>query len=388
MDFNQIKILIREGEGLTVEFKEKYTSRIDKDIVAFANTKGGTLLLGVRDDGTITGERLTNDLKSKINSLARNCKPDISVSLAQTGKVAVIEVPEGTEKPYSCGSIFYRRLNATTQKMSHEEIRVMFSEYEPMPFEEKTFEGFSFDQISKVKIKVFIKEAGISLGNISTADFLQSLKVADKSTVKSAGILFFAKDVDKFLPQAKLTLLAYKGVKKLNIYDRQDVRDDLLTQFNEAITFIKKHLNVRSEIKGVNREDIYEIPLEAIREAVVNALMHRDYSVKGSQVSIEIYDDRLEIINPGGLPRGLPRKAFGTMSVRRNEIISDLFFRLHKVEKVGMGIQRMQEALAEARLRKPKFKTNGYFHTIFYRPPQKPAAVYRKPAAQKGGQKR
>jgi len=387
MNFNKLKILIREGEGLTVEFKEKYTPRIDEDLVAFANTKGGTILLGVRDDGTITGERLTNDLKSKINSLARNCKPEIPVSLTQVDQIVLIEVSEGTEKPYSCGSGFFRRLNATTQKMSHEEIRVMFSEYEPLPFEEKTVKGFSFAHISKAKIKAFIKEAGISLGNISSADFLQSLKVADKSFVKNAGILFFAKELDKFLPQAQLTLLAYKGTKKLHIYDRQNVQDDLLTQFNEAITFIKKHLNVRSEIKGVNREDIYEIPLEAIREAVVNALMHRDYSIRGTQVTIEIYDDRLEIINPGGLPRGLPRKAFGTMSVRRNELISDLFFRLHKVERVGMGIQRIKSALADAGLKKPKFKSNGYFHIIFYRPAQKPTAIFRETASQKTSQK-
>ena len=386
MDFNQTKILIREGEGLTVEFKEKYTSRIDEDMVAFANTKGGTIFLGVRDDGAIVGEHLTNDLKSKINSLARNCKPDISVNLAQIDNIVAVEVPEGAEKPYSCGSGFFRRIGATTQKMSHEEIRVMFSESEPLTFEEKTVKGFAFDKISTTKIRAFIKEAGISIGKISTADFLQSLKVADKSIVKNAGILFFARDVGDFLPQAQMTLLAYKGVKKLIIYDRQDVQDDLLTQFNQAIIFLKKHLNVRSEIKGVNREDIYEIPLEALREAVVNALMHRDYSISGTQITVEIFDDRIEIINPGGLPKALPKKAFGTMSVRRNEIISDLFFRLHKVERVGMGIQRIREALAESGLPKPKFKTNGFFRALFYRPAQKTSAIFREPGVQKGAQ--
>ena len=76
---------------------------------------------------------------------------------------------------------------------------------------------------------------------------------------------------------------------RFHIYDRRDVRDDLLTQFNEAISFLKKHLNVRSEIRGVNRKDIYEIPLAVLREAVVNALMHRDYSITGTQVSVEVY---------------------------------------------------------------------------------------------------
>lgn len=386
-DPKRINIIILEGEGLTVEFKEKYTSRIDEDIVAFANTKGGILLLGVRDDGTVSGENLTNDLKSKINSLARNCKPDLAVNLSRVGKVVVVEIPEGSERPYSCSSGFFRRLNATTQKMNHEEIRVMFNENEPRPFEEKTIKGFSFEQISKSKMRAFIKEAGISLGNITIADFLQSLKVANKSIVNNAGILFFSKDIGAFLPQAQMTLLAYKGTKKLHIYDRQDMRDDLLSQFNQAILFLKKHLNIRSEIKGVNREDIFEIPLEALREALVNALMHRDYSIRGTQVSIEIYDDRIEIINPGGLPRTLPKKAFGTMSVRRNELISDLFFRLHKVERVGMGIQRMKEALEQAGLKKPRFKTNGFFRAIFYRSGTRVALPVMKTGSQESSQK-
>jgi len=90
IDNKRVKLLIKEGEGLSVEFKEKYTSKIDEDIVAFANTKGGVILLGVRDDRTIAGEQLTNDMKGRINSLARNCKPDIPVNAIQIGDVVVI----------------------------------------------------------------------------------------------------------------------------------------------------------------------------------------------------------------------------------------------------------------------------------------------------------
>ena len=228
----------------------------------------------MRDDGSIVGERLTNDLKAKINSLTRNCKPAITVELLQVGEVAAVVVPEGTEKPYACSSGYYRRLDATTQKMSHEELRVMFAENELLPFEEKTVRGFSFDNISKRKVLAFAKEAGISIGSEPCPSFCE-LRVADEAGVKNAGILFFAKDVYDYLHQAQMTLLAFKGKERLHIYDRRDVRDDLLIQFNEAVDFLKKHLNVRSEIKGVNREDIYEIPLEVLREAIVNALMHR-----------------------------------------------------------------------------------------------------------------
>ncbi|MFH1706951.1 MAG: ATP-binding protein [Planctomycetota bacterium] len=362
-----IDLLLREGEGLTVEFKERYTSRIDEDLVAFANARGGTLLLGVRDDGTVAGERLTNDLKARITSLARNCKPPIPVTMAQAGEIVAVEVPEGTEKPYSCGSGYYRRLNASTQKMSHEELRVVFTENDPLPFEEKTVKTFTFDDISKAKIRAFTKEAGIHIGKISVPDFLRSLNVADATRVKNAGILFFAKDIYKHLHHAELTLLAFKGTDRLHIYDRLDVRDDLLTQHREAVTFLRKHLNLRTEIRGFDREDIYEIPLEVLREAVVNALMHRDYSIRGTQVFVEIYDDRVEIRNPGGLPKGLSVRELGTVSIRRNEIVADLFSRMHMVERMGMGIRKMKAVMVAAGLPEPTFETEGFFRAVFHR---------------------
>jgi len=367
-DAERVRLLIRAGEGLTVEFKERYTPRIDEDLAAFSNGRGGTLLLGVRDDGAVAGERLTNELKARINDLARNCKPSISVVVAQVGKVIAVEVPEGTEKPYSCGRGYYRRLDGNTQKMSHDELRTMFAGNEAMPFEEKTVKGFTFDHVSKARVRAFAKEAGISLGRTPVPDFLRSLKVANEKHVKNAGILFFAEDVYEHIHHAETTLLAFKGTDRLHIYDRRDVRDDLLTQFNEVVIFLQKHLNVRSEIRGVDRHDIFEIPLEALREALVNALMHRDYSIRGTQVSVEVYDDRVEIVNPGGLPKGLSKDDFGRISVRRNELIADLFFRLHKVERVGSGIKRMRQEMVRAGLRKPEFEVDAFFRAVFQRP--------------------
>src|SRR3989338_1160357 len=112
MKSDELKLLLKEGEGLTVEFKEKYTSRISEDIVAFVNTKGGFILLGVDDNGNIAGEKLTNRLKAEINNLARNCDPHITIGkISQVDNIIVIQIQEGDEKPYSCSSGYFRRLD-------------------------------------------------------------------------------------------------------------------------------------------------------------------------------------------------------------------------------------------------------------------------------------
>jgi ATP-dependent DNA helicase RecG len=368
MDEKQLDLLIREGEGLRAEFKERYSPRISQDIVAFANTKGGVILIGVCDDKTVAGAKLDNVLKAQIADLGRKCDKSIEVTVSQVSRVIVIEVPEGTSKPYACSDGYYRRLDGITQKMTQEELRVMFAEHDPTPYEEKAARGLTFEDISPAKVSAFTREAGIGIGKATPQDFLKSLNLATDSGIKNAGALFFVGNVGKSIPHARITLLAFKGTKKLVIYDRKDVQDDLLTQFNEAITFLMKHLNVRSEIRGVNRQDIYEIPVEALREAVVNALMHRDYSITGTQVNVEVYDDRVEIISPGGLPNNLPKEKLGTMSVRRNELIADMFSRLGKVERVGMGINKMRELAIGSGLKEPAFEENGLFKSTFYRP--------------------
>ena len=367
---DKINILIKEGEGLTVEFKEHFTARIDEDMVAFANTKGGIILLGVRDDRTIAGENLTNDLKARINSIARNCAPHIQTKIKHFQSIVAIEVQQGEEKPYSCASGYFRRLDGTTQKMSNHELRTMFQEHEKISFEEKTNRSVSWKDISREKIRNFLKEADISIRKIIPQNILTSLSLVQKGRITNAGALMFASKVEKFIPHAESIFAAFKGTDKTNIYDRNDVKDDLLIQFNEAVAFLKKHLNVRSEIRGFDRSDIYEIPLDALREAVVNAIVHRNYTINGTSIYVRIFDDRVEIENPGGLPNGITKRDFAKSSVRRNPIIADLFNRMGKVERMGSGIDRMRNLMRDAGLKEPVFEMDEFFRVTFYRDPR------------------
>ena len=369
----ELEILLKEGEGLTVEFKEKYTSKIDRDIVALSNSKGGFILLGVNDEGKAVGEKLTNQMKAEILSLARNCEPHISISkISQLDNVVVIDVPEGNEKPYSCSSGYFRRLDAVTQKMTQTEIRSVFKEKNSVSFESLSTGNFKLEDISLKKMSLFLSESKTSLRvtNNNLESVLTSLEIMDNKKINNAGVLMFARNVGRFIPYAELVCGAFKGTNKTYIYDRKDIRDDLFAQLNEAMSFIKKHINIRSEIREINRYDIYEIPLDALREAVVNAIVHRDYNMRGTNISVNIFDDRVEIVNPGGIPEGLSKANFGKESFRRNLIIADLFHRMDKMEKIGSGILRMRELMENAKLKEPTFESNTFFRATFYRNPE------------------
>lgn len=241
----ELKLLISEGEGLTVEFKEKYTPKIAEDIVALSNAKGGHILLGVNDRGKITGETLTNKLKGDITSLGRNCEPNININkISQLGKVIVIEVPEGDEKPYSCSSGYFRRLDAVTQKMTQKEVGLVFRDAVSFPWEERIHDDVTWEDISEEKIRVFFKEAGVAFDKISPQDVLASLNLATKDGIKNAGVLFFAREPRRKLYQCETILVSFKGIERVDIIDRKDVQDDLWTQYQEAIIFLKRHLLV------------------------------------------------------------------------------------------------------------------------------------------------
>jgi ATP-dependent DNA helicase RecG len=153
----------------------------------------------------------------------------------------------------------------------------------------------------------------------------------------------------------------------VHILDRKSFEFDLLTNIDEALIFVERHLNLTYEIKELRRKEILEIPEFVLREAIINAVAHRDYFERGANVQIDIFDNRVEISNPGGLAKGLKPENFGKHSVTRNSLIATLLHRCNYVERAGTGIQRMREGMKEASLLEPTFEFSGFFTTILQR---------------------
>jgi len=320
MDKKEIEFISQEGEGLKIEFKERI-SGIDKEIVAFVNSNGGRIFLGIDDRNEIKGIRITNKLKSQIQDIVRNCDPQIKIDLSskddsgepeESENVLIINIPEGKDKPYKCSSGFYLRQGANSQKMNRDEIIEFINGEGKLKFDKSITDIKEYD--SKL-VSEYLDKAGIK--QKTSKDTLFNLGVANKEGfLNNTGILFFTKNPKKFLINAYITCARYKGIEKINVIDRKDFEEDLASQVEQAIEFVKRNTRLEYEIKGLYRKEIPEYPIEAVREAVLNAVMHRDYFETGANVQIDIFDDKLTITNIGGLIKPLTKEKLGKLAVR------------------------------------------------------------------------
>jgi ATP-dependent DNA helicase RecG len=342
--------------------------------VALANTAGGRILLGVRDDGTIKGIADTNQLRARIQDIARNCDPPVKILLQHIREVTVVTVRESDAKPVQCSDGFFWRQGAVTQKLSRDEIRDFFRSEEVIRFDLSLCPKFRYPQdFDREKYDSWLRLSGIT-GRPKAEDVLVNIEAAERSggnlIFRNAGVLFFARNVRHFFNQAYITCLLAKGADKVHILDRKDFTGGIVSDIEESLRFIERNTRMAYRIEKLQREDIPEYPMAALREAITNAVMHRDWFMEGSNVFVEIYTDRIEISSPGGLPKGMKLSDLGRKSVRRNALIADLLHRITFIEKAGTGIKRMREEAHDQRCPAPIFEENGFFTAIFYPNPE------------------
>lgn len=373
-----LELALAEGEGLKVEFKERL-SNLDREIVAFANTAGGVIYLGVDDSGKIIGITVDNALKSQVVDIAYNCDPSIQIELEELRqeKVLAVHVKKGVDKPYRCREGFYVRNGPSTQKLKRDDIVNYINQTDKVRFDESLNERFKFPHdFSKEAFDEYLKSSGIST-HASVKDILISLSAAqeDEGQFKftNAGVLFFAKDPQFFFPESYITAVKYKTNERFSILDKKDFKGSPISQIEQTLAFILRHMNIEPSVQFVpgpnlgSRIDIYEYSPIAIREAVVNAVVHRDYIYDSSHIYVHMFPDYIEIENPGGLYRGLSLEDLGKRSIRRNRLIADLLHRAGYIERVGSGFSRMESALAENNNPPLEVKVTNFFNIRFYR---------------------
>jgi ATP-dependent DNA helicase RecG len=335
--------IIELGEGQFVEFKESLDKNFQKELVAFANASGGTIYLGITDTGKVKGIEITNRLKSQIQDVAYNCDPSIIINLIESNNVLAVEVPEGKNKPYSSSSGFFMRMGANSQKMTRNQILELAIKTGKVRYDEQICANFDWKDFDNEKFIYYLKLAGIS-NNLPKEEILRNLRVLTDEGFTNAGVLYFAKEPYKYVISSKIRCIHFNDDDRIDILDKKEVDKGIIGNIEYAIAYLKERVPVRYEIKDIKRKEFPEYPIEAYREAIVNAIIHFDYFL-GDTIAIEKLKSSIILNNKGELL--FPKSEFGKKSEARNRLLVDLLARTDFMEKAGTGIKRVTNACVE-----------------------------------------
>ena len=364
--------LIAAGEGAGTEFKRAMPSDLGREICAFANAMGGVILLGVADDGEVVGIGGHNRLKSEVLSIARSADPPIKVQVESRDSVLSVRIPPQGAKPYSFGGRFFMREGASSQQMSREEIREFFFAEGRIRFDETPCSIFSLEkELDEVTWTRFRRRAKVPEHLAPEAALRNLGLIGDGGVMTHAGAFLLARDIRRFQISADLACALFMGTTKTRILDRRDFHSDVYTMVDDAVAWVLSKINVEYIIGGkIQREERPELPVDAIREALVNAVAHRDYRSTAS-VHVYLFKDRLEIVSPGGLPAGMTQAELGTRSVPRNRLLFRLLHRMDVVEEIGSGIRRIRDLCREHGVAEPVIEASEHWVTITFERPDR-----------------
>ncbi len=376
----EIKSIIAAGEGYNAEFKVSVPSKIKEiteEICAFANASGGVVLIGVDDANTIKGIIIDNAKRSaiqnSINEISPVIKCDFNIVEIDGKDIAVIEVPSGQNKPYVLSGAIYVRQGPNSQKLTTvEEMRDFFQQADKIYFDDAICKEANIeDDIAKENINTFRFEAGLVNATSDEQLFTNLKLVTNDGQLKNGAVLFFGSNPEKFFEKAVIRCVAFDGIYKRYIVDDKLMTGTLYQQYQKSMIWLKSKLDVRYDIEGEGgkpRKELWEIPETAFKEIIINSLAHRDYYDKGARITIEVFNDRVEISNPGGLVSAVPKSEFGKRSASRNPLIFGLFERMRLVEQIGSGITRIRDVMNDEGLTPPEFNIDGIFTVTLRRP--------------------
>lgn len=372
--------LIRKGEGQTIEFKESLPQPKDlaREFCGFANTNDGYILLGVDDSKQITVIKWEDkDDLAIINIGSNNCSPHIIPTVDKViindKLVVLLTVQEGEDKPYKANGVVYARYGSMTRPVDREKEMRLFQNGGRLRFDTLPYKKAIVDDLVLEKI---IRYLQIRAPSVRDADekfkVLRNVGYIANGTGRlmptGAGILCFSEFPQRFFPQAIIKCAFFKGTTKTDyIADRVTINGDILAQISRAVDFVIKNMKIARE-REVERKDVPQYPIIAIKEAVTNAVVHRDYLMEGNEITLLMFEDRLEMENPGGLGGGL--KSVEDIEKRRysrNPLLAMYLLDLGEVEALGTGIKKIKDECAKLGSPPPLFEADkDFFKVTFY----------------------
>lgn len=386
-----IATLYYKKEDSQLEYKEGLNKEdVASTMAAFATSKGGYILVGVKNDGSPVGFKVSSeeDVKALLYNLSKNANGGrVSIEVhfypyEEEKKILLIRVNEGHNKPYGYGGVYYERVDSSDEKLTAEGIARIHLQSLNLTFDalpakicERTA---NISDIDESKLREYVSDVNKSKRSKTiefngTSNILRNFDLLrDTREVKNAAILFFGKNIQEVFPGVKINFLTYGGdtINASTLKFRKLLEGSILSQIEDAFELIRANTENKIIFQGLKRIEINQYPLTAIREAIINAVAHRDYSITDSDVTIRLFENRLEIVNPGGLIGGInleELKLGGHPSVRRNPIICLLLDNLGFMEQSGQGIKNMISAMKNVGLEEPAITTQDYFFRIEFK---------------------
>ena len=363
------------GESKNIEYKitlpdksEKYM----KTIVAFANTQGGKLIVGI-DDKTheivgVANEILFQLMDGIANAISDSCMPqiipDIEPQTIDGKTVIIVSVEAGKNRPYYLKSKgkengTYIRVAGTSRQAFPEKIRELEMEGARISWDELTCVGYPVSKEATEKlcsnIENFRGKAGMTERSVKKEQLI-NWKILKQSEGQLLATNAYALLTSDYFPFSKTQCAVFKGTDRAVFLDKREFTGPIYTQIEEAVDFVLRNIRLGATIDGLVRKEKYELPPEAIREMIINAHCHRNL-LDESCIQVAVYDDRLEVTSPGGLYNGLTyEEVMNGHSKIRNKAIANIFSQMGLVEAWGSGIKRIFNAAKEYDLPEPKFQ--------------------------------
>ena len=371
-----IEELIERGETQNLEFKEslRLKEEIGETVSAFSNSDGGVVLVGISDGGGVPGVDIgKNTVEELANYIKRNTDPQVfpSVKTVEVGekKLIAVEVTESAEKPVFFKNHGYKRVGKTNQMISSSELRKLAKESgERVYWDERVCEDASLEDMDEEKLRWFLKEArhkrGLDINEDDPVeDVLLRLKLLKAGKPTNGAVLLFGKDPQRRFIQSEVKCIRFKGVDVTGeMIDLRTVDGVVFDQLVETEKFVFNNIALSAWIEEgkIQRQERWEYPPKAIREALANAISHRDYETT-SKVQVRIFDDRMEFWNPGMLPEGWTVETLKQVheSIPRNPSVAKQFFWVKYIEEVGTGTNKIIEWCIDWGLPEPEFEFTG-----------------------------
>jgi len=371
---SNIQKILQAGESKTVEFKTSFGKEAIETLVAFANSQGGTVYVGINDTPEIIGVTISSEsLQQWINQIksvtSPSVIPDADILKYNEKNIVRLQVPAYPVKPVSTKGKYFTRKHGSNHLMSLPEIANEHLKTINLSWDFATDPNHTLNDISLEKVNHFVKMTNSLRERPITDDpltVLRKFELTRDHAITFGCFLLFCTE-----PTLTTTIDAGRFDSETIIKDNITIRGDIFSELEVVLSFIRKHISKRFIITGkAQRNEVWEYPLEAIRELALNMIVHRDYRASADS-TIKIFNDRIEFYNPGALPHELSLDDIlsgKSPSVPRNKLIASIFKEAGIIEKYGSGIKRVQQAMQDAGALPPVFEIIGDFFKVTLTP--------------------